>query len=426
MNKEQELAFTYAKEGRSFFLTGKAGVGKSYLIEKIRDELEASHKTVAVTAMTGCAAVLLGTKAKTLHSWAGIGLGRDPPVVLIQTIRKIDKYRTRWRMVDTLILDEISMMTPDLLETLDTIARAIRFNKSHLPMGGIQCIFVGDFYQLPPVTRDGELKFVFESPKWKEIFPNTVELTQIIRQDNPVFHRILHEARDGTLSEESLVILREKQGLPWQKLEIRPTLLFSRKFEVDHVNAVNIKKLTSQRQLYTATTVLDPTCTLKNDKIQQAIQKCDRDAPYSSELILAVGAQVMLLKNLNTEAGLVNGSRGVVVGFTETSFPLPVVKFKNGLQHTVDYATWDCFDLEGVKRKQIPLVLAYAITIHKAQGATLDCVLIDVGASTFEYGQAYVALSRLRNLDSLYIWNLEPEAFRTHTKVKEFYESLRT
>jgi ATP-dependent DNA helicase PIF1 len=139
-----------------------------------------------------------------------------------------------------------------------------------------------------------------------------------------------------------------------------------------------------------------------------------------AELVLAIGAQVMLLTNLDHEAGLVNGSRGVVVGFEPNGGPL--VQFKSGAAISISPTTWECEDLEGVSRKQIPLKLAYAITIHKAQGATLDCALIDIGTSTFEYGQAYVALSRVKNLQSLYIWDLEPMAFKTHPKVKAFYQ----
>ena len=141
------------------------------------------------------------------------------------------------------------------------------------------------------------------------------------------------------------------------------------------------------------------------------------------ELILAIGAQVMLLTNLNPELGLVNGSRGVVTGYEASGAPL--VQFLQGQPIPIPAASWESEDLEGVSRKQIPLRLAYAITIHKAQGATLDCALIDIGTSTFEYGQAYVALSRVKNLNALYVWDVEPTAFRAHPKVRAFYDSLK-
>jgi ATP-dependent DNA helicase PIF1 len=141
------------------------------------------------------------------------------------------------------------------------------------------------------------------------------------------------------------------------------------------------------------------------------------------ELVLAEGAQVMLLTNLDFELGLVNGSRGVVTGFTEDALHLPIVKFRTGAPMPIGPATWDS-ECEGLQRKQIPLRLAYAMTIHKAQGATLDCALIDIGSSTFECGQAYVALSRVRSLDSLYIWDLEVDAFKTNEKVISFAKSI--
>lgn len=430
LNDDQQLALDLAKKGKSFFLTGPGGSGKSYVLERIKAELEEQYKKrVAVTAMTGCAALLLGNKAKTLHSWAGVGIAKEPAVVLIRNIRNSPKSFRRWLATDTLIVDEVSMLTPEFLEKLNEIAQAIR--RDFRPMGGIQIIFVGDFFQLPPVNKDSRngvpTKFVFESPIWKQIVPEKVELKKIERQRDPVFHKILEEARNGCLSKESLKILKTRQGLQWQGLEIKPTLLFSRKAEVDHVNATNLKALTGPRHVYKAETVLLPIESTRgldknSEPVQLAVKKLDRDAQYSPELVLAVGAQVMLLVNTDFELGLVNGSRGVVTGFTEDELHLPLVKFKNTSPMPMGPVTWESDDIEGLYRKQIPLRLAYAVTIHKAQGATLDCALIDIGHSTFECGQAYVALSRVRSLDSLYIWDLEESAFRTHDKVLSYYK----
>jgi ATP-dependent DNA helicase PIF1 len=427
LTEEQQLALDYAIEGKSFFLTGPGGTGKSFILERIRDTLTFRGKKVAITAMTGCAALLLGNKAKTLHSWASVGIAKEPATALTAKIRQSPKSFRRWLSTDTLIVDEVSMLTPEFLEKLNKIASAIR--RDPRPMGGLQVIFVGDFFQLPPVNKDiKDTMFVFESPEWKQIVPYRIELKQIVRQKDPVFQQILKEARYGRLSKQSLQILKSRQNLPWQSLDIRPTLLFSRKAEVDHVNATNLKALTGERRIYKAETVKLPIEATKNidtesEEVKFTINKMDRDAAYSAELILAEGAQVMLLTNLDFEAELVNGSRGVVVGFTKDAISLPIVKFRTGLPMPIGPATWDCDDIEGLQRKQIPLRLAYALTIHKAQGATLDCALIDIGSSTFECGQAYVALSRVRSLDSLYIWDLEQSAFRTHDKVRNFYET---
>jgi ATP-dependent DNA helicase PIF1 len=297
-------------------------------------------------------------------------------------------------------------------------------------MGGIQVVFVGDFYQLPPVNKDKEkeIPFVFESPVWKEIVQETVCLTQILRQDDPVFHTILDEARRGALSEESLGILRKRVNLPWQQLNIRPTLLFTRRVEVDMVNERNLKALEGERKVFQAQTTFVPVettigLTKDSPEVKKAVEKMDKDGPYMPELLLTKGAQVMLLTNLDYDAGLVNGSRGVVVGFEPNG--APIVQFLKGSPVPVPASSWESTDIDGLSRKQIPLKLAYAITIHKAQGATLDCALIDIGTSTFECGQAYVALSRVKNLESLYVWDVEPTAFRAHPKVQAFYEHLQ-
>ncbi len=430
LNTDQRKALEAALQGKNFFLTGSGGTGKSFVLAKIREDLELSGKKVAVTALTGCAALLLGQKAKTLHSWAAIGLGRESANVHIANIRKSMKALRRWLSTDVLIVDEVSMMTIELLEKLNKIAQEVR--RSLRPMGGLQVIFVGDFFQLPPVMKvetKGEKEFVFESDEWKKIVPLTIELKEIMRQRDPIFHTILDEARRGNLSEESMKILKLRQGLDWQSLKIRPTLLFSRKAEVEHVNSSNLKALKGQRYTYEAETVLSPIAAtenlnLKSSQVLHAVERMDRDAPYVKELQLAEGAQVMLTYNLDFEAGLVNGSRGVVVGFSKEQIPLPLVQFKTGLPISIGRVKWESEDLEGVLRSQLPLRLAYAITIHKAQGATLDCALIDIGQSTFECGQAYVALSRVKSLESLYIWDLEPTAFKTHDKVKRLYSSL--
>lgn len=428
LTDEQRTAFQAIQDGHSIFLTGPGGTGKSFLLHYIYEKIpELTGKHVAITAMTGCAALLIGKYAKTLHSWGGIGLGRDPPLTLATSIKRSRKAYTRWKNTNILVIDEVSMLTPELLEKLDEVAKILR--KDQRPMGGLQMVFVGDFYQLPPVNKDKEkdTQFVFESPLWSQIIKKNVQLTRILRQDDPVFHTILHEARSGLLSEKSKEILETRQNQTWQELKIRPTLLFTRRDEVDMINDHNLKALEGDRKIYKAETVLKATpntiyLTKDSPTVKQAIEKMDRDGSYMAELVLAVGAQVMLLSNLDHELGLVNGSRGVVTGFEPNGTPL--VQFMKGYPMSIPYAEWDSDMIYGVSRKQIPLRLGYAITIHKAQGATLDSALIDIGSSTFEYGQAYVALSRVKNLQSLYIWDLEPTAFKSHPKVRTFYQCL--
>jgi ATP-dependent DNA helicase PIF1 len=425
LNSGQTAAYNDIIQGKSIFLTGPGGTGKSFLIKEVFNALPTQ---TSLTAMTGCAALLLHPKAKTLHSWSGVGLGTDAVPLLVGKIKKSRRAVFRWRNANTLVIDEVSMMTPDLFEKLEEIARTVRRNQ--LPFGGLQIIMVGDFYQLPPVSLH-ETKFVFESPLWAKLGLITHDLTQIVRQKDEAFQTILNQARCGQLTKESLKILKRRMNLDYKSMEIQPSMLFTRRAEVDTINMNHLRKLTGDRTTYKATTVFNPLTqtqglTNESPEVIQAIQGLDKVAAYSTELTLAVGAQVMLLTNMNPGAGLVNGSRGVVIGFerpikddkaTDTLFP--VVRFKSGIQ-IIQHHDWDT-DMPGVKRQQIPLKLAYAITIHKAQGATLDCALIDVGGRTFEYGQAYTALSRLKDMESLFIHDISVEAFKAHPKVVEFY-----
>lgn len=426
LNEEQVKAFQAIQSGKSIFLTGPGGTGKSYLIKQLYEMLEG----VSVTAMTGCAALLIGSFAKTLHSWSGIGLGKDPTYKTCAIIRRSKKAETRWKETKILIIDEASMMTSELLEKLDEVARNIR-NCAGKPMGGLQIVFVGDFYQLPPVFRVGECdRFVFESPLWNEIVEETIELKQIVRQSDPVFQKILNEARIGEMSEESIAILKGRQNLPWNKLTIKPTLLYNYRSQVDIVNEQNLKALPGEKMTFKAEKkdgdkIIDENVKMKAT-VREAFERLEKNASYKNVLVLAVGAQVMLLKNKNDFSGLMNGSRGVVVGFElhGTEYE-PRVQFHSGITISIGRETWESpeDEFKGLRIKQIPLDLAYAVTIHKSQGATLDLALIDIGRSTFEYGQAYVALSRVKSLESLYIWNFEPSVIRANKKVKEFYSA---
>lgn len=432
LNTEQTEALNRILEGDNVFLTGPGGTGKSYLIQRIVETFNARNHKVAVTALTGCAALLLGQGAKTIYSWAGIGLGREAAAKIAADIRKLpykNKVLRRWLLTRTLIIDEVSMMTPALLELLDDVGQLVR--RDSKPFGGIQVILVGDFFQLPPVMKQEgeekvETKFAFESERWKALNMKNIVLKQMMRQDDTGFQEILHQARWGRLTKESFHILETRQGERWQDLKIKPTLLFSRRAEVEMINERNLAALQGPTQTFHAKTVFDTTCqkdyTEKSPEVVRATTKLDKDAPYKSVLELKVGTQVMLVYNLDQEHGLVNGSRGVVEGFKDG---LPLVLFKGQSQPIpISRQTWESEDLEGVKRSQIPLILAYAVTIHKCQGATLDSALIDIGPSTFEVGQAYVALSRVKSLDSLYIYDVDPLAFKAHPKVCRFYESL--
>ena len=429
MDSDQIRAVELAKSGKSFFLTGAGGTGKTYVIRSIVDALKRQSKDVSLTAMTGCAALLLGSGAKTLHSWAGIGLGKETVQSLVIKMRKSFKAKKNWLTADTLIIDEVSMMTPELLDKLEEIGRIIRKVPSK-PFGGLQVILVGDMYQLPPVNKDSEEQhFVFESKTWTQCIQDSVILRTVHRQSDPAFLKILDEARAGRLSDESVAILETRRTTSWKKLEIKPTLLFTRRADVEQINMTQLQKCEGPDVVFKAKTVKTTQLSFagtRDQEIQWAVEKMDKNGSYVPELTLRKGSQVMLLTNKDVEHGLVNGSRGIIERFCDGPEPLPMVKFRNGEVLIIEPASWKSEDVDGLERQQIPLRLAYAITIHKAQGATLDCALIDIGDNTFEYGQAYVALSRVRSLDCLYIWDLKPSAFMVHPKVKAFFAITHT
>ncbi len=429
LNSDQQAALEAVQQGQNIFLTGPAGSGKSTLVSAIVQWAQRVGKVCDVTAMTGCAALLLGNKAKTLHSWAGIGLGRGTAEQLATEILKSPFAKKRWKRTHILVIDEISMMSPDLFEKLSQVGKRVRGGTE--PWGNLQLILCGDFFQLPPVSKEAQTmgKFAFDAPAWKAAQLKPVVLSRIERQTDAAFQTLLNEARVGNLSDTSIATLKARQGLNWKEQRIRPTLLFSRNADVDSINDANLAALAKPVHTFDAKTVLtrdDPAADMPTgDFLERLVQRMDADSSYVPHLELCEGAQVMLVYNMDLEKGLVNGSRGVIVGFRETD-GIPIVQFLHGDPVPIEHNEWVSNDCSTLKRQQIPLRVAYAVTIHKSQGATLDCALVDIGSSTFECGQAYVALSRVRDLESLYVWNFNPSRVMADAKVVEFYASLQT
>ena len=436
LNPEQAAALAAVKKGRNIFLTGAGGTGKSHTIHAIYDWATKAGMRIAVTAMTGCAALLLGNGAKTLHSWAGVGLGREAPEQLATMVAKNKRATRRWTTTQILIIDEVSMMTPEFLDKLDLVGRRVR-KRASIRFGGLQLVLAGDFCQLPPVNKGAEpTQFIFEAPLWTSLVDEVHDLVTLVRQKEPVFQQVLTEARMGRLTPESIKVLQDRKGLPWHEMEIRPTLLFNRNAEVDTVNRVNMASLEGERHTYDAQDVQDPSkrsspasatisqfTTPDDPDVRVALNRLDIDAPYDQALELCVGAQVMLITNMDQDAGLVNGSRGVITGYSLSG--LPIVRFLGCKDPVIiDRANWWLADYPDIGRAQIPLRIAYAVTTHKAQGATLDVALVDIGPSTFEYGQAYVALSRVRSLGGLYVYKFDPRKIRCHPAVAAFYDGL--
>lgn len=420
MNIKQKYAFDLLNNGYNTFLTGGAGTGKSYVIKKFVEQYE-KQRELAITSTTGISALIIG--GKTLHSWAGIFLGEETKEKLLEIVEAHPKAVKRWRNVKTLIIDEISMLKPSLFDKLNYIAKKMK-GKEELPFGGIQIVMVGDFCQLPVIKGGG--KFCFNSEAWNECEFRSVYLTQIVRQENLEFSNILQKIRIGNCDEECCKLLDTRVGI-WNKNTIdingiMPTKLYSTNKNVDSINNSELKKLIlleKEKKEYTIKFKVKFT-KLGMGQLDNIIKFISKDIP--SKLILTIDTQVMLTKNLDVENGLANGSRGIITKFSEEG--LPVVKFINGIENEVDFYKQEYKDEDSkIILEYIPLKLAWASTIHKSQGATLDSAVINLG-NIFEYGQAYVALSRIRSLDNLYITKINYDKINCHPNAIRFYETL--
>jgi ATP-dependent DNA helicase PIF1 len=440
-SEEQIRAFTAYTQGRNMFITGPGGTGKTALIKYIQKDAVRKGFNIQVCALTGCAAVLLECKAKTLHSWAGIGLGKGSFDQLVTKISKNRFLKSNWKSTDILVVDEVSMMSQKLFELLDAIGKAIR--KNSRPFGGIQLIFSGDFYQLPPVGDKDDLettKFCFESPLWSQTFSkeNHIQLTKIFRQSDPVYQKILNQIREGRLKRSSNETLLHNVGreIP-DNLGIRPTKLFPTRNKVDQVNTREMNALNTEEKEFklkyhsdlemTATELLKRR-QFTREQIQTELLYLKGNLRCDEVVKLKIGSQVMCIVNIELDNGatLCNGSQGIVTRISEQG--LPVVKFSNSngsaFETVMGYHIWPSENIPGIGVSQLPLILAWALTIHKAQGATLDIAEIDAGSGIFECGQTYVALSRVKSLEGLYLTSFDASKIKVSRRVQEFYLSL--
>jgi ATP-dependent DNA helicase PIF1 len=436
LSKEQQIAFDNYILGKNIFVTGPGGSGKSELIKKIYNHAIENYKEINVCALTGCAAVLLGCKAKTLHCWAGIGLGKSSIQDTITKIKKKPYLREEWINTDILIIDEVSMLSLKLFEMLNKIGKAIRRNQS--PFGGIQLLFFGDFYQLPPVGDREDLdsqKFCFESMEWNSIFPNDcqIQLVKIFRQTDLEYTNILNEIREGRISNESIVILHQYIGrVADSTLIIEPTKLFPVRKKVDEINQGRLAELSGTQKLFAMNYIISEK---KLDTLETNLELdfIAKNLLCDNEIVLKIGAQVMCIINImkdddngednKKEILLCNGSQGIVIGFCEKS-GFPIVKYNNGVERIMALHVWLSERNQKIGVSQIPLILAWALTIHKSQGCTLDAAEMDIGSTIFEYGQSYVALSRVKGLNGLYLSSFDHKKIRVHKKVKDYYRGL--
>ncbi|XP_009946207.1 PREDICTED: ATP-dependent DNA helicase PIF1, partial [Leptosomus discolor] len=349
----------------------------------------------------------------TLHAFAGIGSGKAPLEQCIQLAER-PGVRQHWLACQHLIIDEISMVDGKFFDRLEAVARAVK--KRDEPFGGIQLIICGDFLQLPPVCKaNEEIKFCFQAKSWRKCIHVNMELTEVQRQTDKTFVSLLSAVRLGRCTEEVTRQLMQTAANRSECDGILATRLCTHKCDVEITNERCLQQLSGEVHAFEAL-----------DSDPMLVKLMDAQCPVSGRVELKLGAQVMLAKNLDVSQGLVNGARGVVVGFESEQKGLPKVRFLCGVTQVIKMEKWVFKGPSGVhlSRQQLPLKLAWAISIHKSQGMSLDCVEISL-SRVFESGQAYVALSRARSLAGLRVLDFDPKVVRADPSVLQFYKQLR-
>ncbi|KAL8512467.1 hypothetical protein ACS0TY_018806 [Phlomoides rotata] len=428
--EEQKQVLDAVCNGRSVFITGSAGTGKTFLLQEIIKKLKKIHgrSRVYVTASTGVAACML--EGQTLHSFAGVGLANVDRDALLERVLSNKKACSRWRKVKALVIDEISMIDAELFEGLAHIARILRDKEEDesgvKTWGGIQLIVSGDFFQLPPVRKKTSKKiYAFEADSWSSSFDLLVELTTVFRQSDSLLVRLLQNIRKGGNDVDELKLL--EQCCSGYEPDPSAVRLYPRLEDVNKVNKEKLESLNKEIYVYTA-----------QDSGEDKWKRQLKSGIAPDELELCVGARVMLTKNLSPYHKLVNGATGTVLELHRLSYNyqetrdmcshgnlLPLVKFDSGLELVVEPETWSVVDGEKIvaTRRQLPLILSWALSIHKCQGMNLDKLHTNL-ERVFECGMVYVALSRVRSLRGLHLSGLEPSCIRAHPKVLEFYQGF--
>lgn len=434
----EELFQSLFKDERNVFLTGMGGTGKTYVINQLIELCLARGIKVTPTSTTGCSAINI-LYGRTLHSALGIGLGRESAPVLARQIIQNKLKKAAW-MRRLIIIDECSMLSKELFDKLEEVARAVvPIYRQDRVFGGIRLLLVGDMLQLPPVTGD----YIFESQTWANLNLKTIRLTQPQRFNDERFFRLLARVRVGLQTERDIKKLKSRYqayiNQEHLQSDILPTTLFGKKVDVEGYNMDQLEKLDGKSYGFTGS---DSVYVRNIDMLEYVNDALKTEATILSEVpgvlssdeivilddlaprrvILKIGAQVMLTRNLNVEEKLVNGSRGIVRDVINGHV---LVEFANGVQHLVEKMPSDkVIGKRRYQRTQLPLILAWALSIHKSQSATIDRIIVDLGSGIFAPGQAYVALSRVRNLEGLYLSNFQPKSLIVDEKAVAFDESV--
>jgi ATP-dependent DNA helicase PIF1 len=412
----QKEALDILKLGRNVFLTGAAGSGKTHTLRAYIEYLRANDVEVAITASTGIAATHLG--GVTIHSWSGLGIRDRLTEYDIDQMEEKKNLWKRYQNTKVLIIDEISMLHHFRFDMLDRLARAFK-RKPDEPFGGMQIVLCGDFFQLPPVHRQGEQPayFAYQSDIWKKMNLKVCYLSEQHRQNDDSYLSLLNDIRANCVEDGSLQYLRDRYKKdidPDLFPDIIPTKLYSHNADVDAINDTELDKLRQGERVFLMDTKG------KSNLIDALVKSCL--APM--ELRLKIGARVMFVRN-NQERGYANGTLGVVISFDEIGGS-PVVRIGNGREVVADRESWMIEEDGKIKAEisQVPLRLAWAITIHKSQGMSLDAAEIDLSKS-FVAGMGYVALSRVKSLAGLKLVGFSHSALQVHPEILELDHSLK-
>jgi ATP-dependent exoDNAse (exonuclease V) alpha subunit len=387
----QETALKVLKSEHNVFITGAAGTGKTYLLNQFIDYLKKEKKEFVITAPTGISASHL-QNGVTIHSFFCLGIRKFISNAFLVKLKNKKDCLTKIRKIKVLIIDEISMVSPRLFEMIDTVLQFVRSESK--PFGGVKVVLSGDFFQLPPILDDDEdretRQFAWQSRVWKDLDFRTCYLIEKFRQkDESKLISILDDIRSGYISQTTHELLQSRLYKEL-KIDYKPTKLFTHNANVDAINNRELEKLEEKEHFFFAET--------KGRK--KEIERIFKNSLVLEELTLKKGAVVIFIKN-NQGKGYINGTTGTVVGFNKDD--MPIVKTKDNIRipaYPEDWKITENDDKVVAQVSQIPLRLAWALTIHKSQGLTLDVAEIDL-SKTFEYGQGYVALSRIRDLEGL-------------------------
>ena len=401
----QSHALKILQSGNNVFLTGSAGSGKTFLLNQFIDYLRSKKIKVGITASTGIAATHIN--GRTIHSWCGMGIAKKMTGKQIKKLLKRKDLFDRIRNVQVLIIDEISMLDAACLDLVDKICKAAK--NPFLPFGGTQIVLCGDFFQLPPVNK--ESKFAFHAKAWEESNITVCYLDEQFRQADSEFLKVLNKIRNNEAGETELNILKTRLNKPVANLS-KITKLYTHNSNVDGLNEKELSLIEEEEKQYQ----------MLSHGPQELVDLLKKSYPAATELKLKIGAIVMFIKN-NFECGYVNGTLGEVVDFDVNDYP--IVKTKDHNSIIAKPAGWSIEEEGAVLASitQVPLRLAWALTVHKSQGMSLDAAEIDLSKS-FERGMGYVALSRVRALDSVCLIGINAMALKVDEQVikkdKEF------